>query len=163
RFATTGRPPRARRSAARRGVERRARLPSSLAGASSSGARYRAAALSFGPDGATRRGYATREGPDALRAHVGHPRQPARPWTRAHVTPQTKRFLAGLPFRVDLWPKGGHISGGSKVILIHGSPTLNTLYWTEDRADSFCAQMAGLAGAKAGDVIAFGHTHKPWH
>src|SRR5205085_5415052 len=56
-----------------------------------------------------------------------------------------------------------HISGGSKVILIHGSPTLNTLYWTEDRADSFCAQMAGLAGAKAGDVIAFGHTHKPWH
>jgi diadenosine tetraphosphatase ApaH/serine/threonine PP2A family protein phosphatase len=23
--------------------------------------------------------------------------------------------------------------------------------------------MAGTAGAKAGDVIAFGHTHKPWH
>jgi diadenosine tetraphosphatase ApaH/serine/threonine PP2A family protein phosphatase len=23
--------------------------------------------------------------------------------------------------------------------------------------------MAGLAGLKAGDVIAFGHTHKPWH
>ena len=23
--------------------------------------------------------------------------------------------------------------------------------------------MAGLAGLKAGDVIAFGHTHRPWH
>lgn len=84
-------------------------------------------------------------------------------WTRAHVSPQTKRFLAGLPFRIDLWPKGGHISGGPKVMLVHGSPMLNTLYWTEDRPDSFCTQMAGIAGAKEGDVIAFGHTHKSWH
>lgn len=37
------------------------------------------------------------------------------------------------------------------------------LYWTEDRPDDFCLQMAGHAGLKAGDVIAFGHTHKPWH
>jgi predicted phosphodiesterase len=84
-------------------------------------------------------------------------------WTRAHVTPETKRLLAGLPFRLDLWPRGGHISGGPKLILVHGSPTLNTLYWTEDRPDSFCTQMASLAGAKSGDMIAFGHTHKPWH
>jgi len=84
-------------------------------------------------------------------------------WTRAHVTPGTKRFLASLPFRLDLWPRGGHISGGPRLVLVHGSPTLNTLYWTEDRPDSFCMQMAGLAGAKAGDMIAFGHTHKPWH
>ena len=83
-------------------------------------------------------------------------------WTRAHVTPETKRFLAGLPFRLDLWPKSGHISGGPRVILVHGTPTLNTLYWTEDRPDSFCTQMAGIAGAKSGDLIAFGHTHKPW-
>jgi predicted phosphodiesterase len=84
-------------------------------------------------------------------------------WTRAHITRETKRYLAGLPFRLDLWPRGGHISGGPRVILVHGSPTLNTLYWTEDRPDSFCTQMAGIAGAKAGDLIAFGHTHKPWH
>ena len=84
-------------------------------------------------------------------------------WTRAHVSPETKRVLAGLPFRLDLWPKGGHISGGPRVILVHGTPTLNTLYWTEDRPDSFCTQMAGIAGAKPGDLIAFGHTHKPWH
>ncbi len=84
-------------------------------------------------------------------------------WTRAKVTPETKRFLAGLPFRIDAWPRGGHISGGPRLILVHGSPMLNTLYWTEDRPDSFCTQMAGIAGAKPGDVIAFGHTHKPWH
>jgi diadenosine tetraphosphatase ApaH/serine/threonine PP2A family protein phosphatase len=70
--------------------------------------------------------------------------------------------LAGLPFRLDLKPLGGHTSGPT-VILVHGSPTLNTLYWTEDRPDSFCLKMAQLAGAKAGDVIAFGHTHKPWY
>ena len=84
-------------------------------------------------------------------------------WTRERVTPETKRFLAGLPFRLDLWPRGGHISGSPRLILVHGSPTLNTLYWTEDRPDSFCMQMAGIAGAKAGDMIAFGHTHKPWN
>ena len=74
-------------------------------------------------------------------------------WTRAHVSAATKRFLAGLPFRIDLWPLGGHRPGGPRVILVHGSPTLNTLYWTEDRPDSFCTQMAGHAGARAGDEI----------
>jgi predicted phosphodiesterase len=48
------------------------------------------------------------------------------------------------------------------VILVHGTPTLNTLYWTEDRSDTFSLKMAQTAGAKAGDVICFGHTHKPW-
>lgn len=83
-------------------------------------------------------------------------------WTRRHVTATTKEYLGGLPFRLDLRPLGGHVAG-PKVILVHGTPTLNTLYWTEDRPDSFCTQMAGAAGAKAGDVVAFGHTHKPWH
>jgi predicted phosphodiesterase len=83
-------------------------------------------------------------------------------WTRRHVSADTKAFLAGLPFRIDLMPNGGHTSG-PRVVLVHGTPTLNTLYWTEDRPDEFCLKMASHAGAKAGDVIAFGHTHKPWH
>jgi predicted phosphodiesterase len=83
-------------------------------------------------------------------------------WTREHVSPATKDFLAALPFRIDLLPRGGHISG-PRVVLVHGTPTLNTLYWTEDRPDDFCLKMAGHAGAKVGDVIAFGHTHLPWH
>ena len=63
---------------------------------------------------------------------------------------------------LDLRPLGGHVARPT-LILVHGSPTLNTLYWTEDRPDSFCVHMASIAGAKAGDAIAFGHTHKPWH
>jgi predicted phosphodiesterase len=83
-------------------------------------------------------------------------------WTREHVSPETKRFLGTLPFRMDLRPNGGHKSR-PQLILVHGTPTLNTLYWTEDRPDSFCAQMAKAAGAREGDLIAFGHTHRPWH
>jgi predicted phosphodiesterase len=83
-------------------------------------------------------------------------------WTRAHVSPETKRFLGALPFRIDLRPRGGHKSR-PQLILVHGAPSLNTLYWTEDRPDSFASKMVGSAGAKEGDLIAFGHTHKPWH
>ena len=82
-------------------------------------------------------------------------------WTRDHVSPQTKRYLGELPFRMDLRPRGGHKSRPT-LTLVHGTPTLNTLYWTEDRPDSFCTKMAKAAGAKEGDLIAFGHTHKPW-
>jgi predicted phosphodiesterase len=83
-------------------------------------------------------------------------------WTREHVSGRTKEFLAGLPFRLDLLPYGGH-AAGPRVVLVHGTPTLNTVYWTEDRPDDFCLKMAGHAGARPGDVIAFGHTHIPWH
>lgn len=83
-------------------------------------------------------------------------------WTRKHCTRETKRFLGELPFRMDVRPNGGHLSGPT-VVLVHGTPTLNTLYWTEDRPDSFCLKMAQAAGARTGDVTAFGHTHKPWH
>ena len=82
-------------------------------------------------------------------------------WTRSHVTPETKRYLAGLPFRIDIRPNGGHISGPT-IILVHGNQTLNTVYVTEDRPDSFLEKMARDVGARAGDVICFGHTHKPW-
>jgi len=83
-------------------------------------------------------------------------------WTKEHASAETKKILGALPFRLDIKPNGGHAPGPT-LILVHGTPTLNTVYWTEDRPDSFCMQMASLAGAKAGDVIAFGHTHLPWH
>lgn len=83
-------------------------------------------------------------------------------WTRAHVSPETKGWLARLPFRIDIRPLGGH-TAGPRLILVHGNPVLNTVYWTEDRSDAFCLKMAGQLGAKAGDAVAFGHTHKPWH
>ncbi|HKP75171.1 MAG TPA: metallophosphoesterase family protein [Longimicrobiaceae bacterium] len=83
-------------------------------------------------------------------------------WTRGHVSAETKRFLGALPFRLDLRPRGGHLPGPT-VILVHGTPTLNTLYWTQNRPDSFCLKMAEHAGARKDDVICFGHTHKPWY
>ena len=83
-------------------------------------------------------------------------------WTREHVSPETRAFLGALPFRLDLRPGGGHAPGPT-VVLVHGTPTLNTVYWTADRPDSFCLKMAEAAGARAGDVICFGHTHVPWH
>jgi predicted phosphodiesterase len=83
-------------------------------------------------------------------------------WTRAHVSPKTKSLLGALPFRLDLRSLGGHVAGPT-LTLVHGTPLNNVTYWTEDRPDSFCTKMADVAGVRAGDLIAFGHTHLPWH
>lgn len=83
-------------------------------------------------------------------------------YTCATVTAANKRYLGSLPFSLDLRPNGGHASG-PRLVLVHGTPTLNTVYWTADRSDDFCLKMAATMGLKAGDMIAFGHTHKPWH
>jgi len=83
-------------------------------------------------------------------------------WTKEHTSAETKRALGTLPFRLDIKPNGGHAAGPT-LVLVHGTPTLNTVYWTEERPDSFCLQMASIAGAESGDAIAFGHTHLPWH
>lgn len=83
-------------------------------------------------------------------------------WTRAHVSPDTKAYLGRLPFRIDVRPLGGHV-GGPTLTLVHGTPLNNVTYWTEDRPHAFCKKMAEVAGAQPGDLIAFGHTHKPWH
>ena len=83
-------------------------------------------------------------------------------WTLAHVSPETRRFLAGLPFRLDIRAGGGH-QAGEQLILVHGTPTLNTVYWTEERPAEFSLDMARRAGARAGDAHAFGHTQPPRH
>lgn len=83
-------------------------------------------------------------------------------WTREHVSPETRRWLGALPFRIDLRPLGGHLAG-PRLFLVHGNPVLNTVYWTEDRPDDFCRKMAEPLGARTSDVVAFGHTHLPWH
>jgi predicted phosphodiesterase len=82
-------------------------------------------------------------------------------WTRSHVTPETKKYLASLPFRMDIRPLGGHMSGPT-ITLVHGNQTLNTVYTTADRSDSFLEKMGKDLGGRAEDVICFGHTHKPW-
>ena len=83
-------------------------------------------------------------------------------WTLANTTGASKSHLGSLPFRLDLKPLGGHVAGPT-VTLVHATPTSNLVYVTEDRTEEFLAKMAHSAGLKAGDVICFGHTHKPWH
>ena len=83
-------------------------------------------------------------------------------WTLAHTSESSKRYLRSLPFRIDIRPFGGH-QAGPTIRLVHGNHVLNTVYVTEVRSDDFLTRMAEGLGAKAGDVIAFGHTHKPWH
>lgn len=83
-------------------------------------------------------------------------------WTREHVNPDTKAFLRALPFRIDIRPAGGHVAGPT-VTLVHATPLNNLIYVDDSRPDTFLAKMADAAGLKSGDVLAFGHTHKPWH
>jgi predicted phosphodiesterase len=52
---------------------------------------------------------------------------------------------------------------GPTLTLFHGNQTLNTVYVTEDRSDEFLSKMGVGVGARSGDIVAFGHTHKPWH
>ena len=83
-------------------------------------------------------------------------------WTKAHISPGTRRMLRALPFRIDIRPLGGHTSGPS-ITLLHGNQVLNTVYMYETRPDAVLAKMAEAVGARSGDVICFGHTHLPWH
>lgn len=83
-------------------------------------------------------------------------------WTRRHVSASTKAWLGTLPFRIDVRPLGGHVSGPT-LTLVHGNQTLNTVYVTEDRSNDFLATMGASLGARVGDIVAFGHTHRPWH
>jgi predicted phosphodiesterase len=82
-------------------------------------------------------------------------------WTRKHVSRETKQRLGTLSFRIDLRPNGGHVAGPT-VTLLHGNQTLNTVYVPDDRSEDFLMKMARGVGARAGDVVAFGHTHTPW-
>jgi len=82
-------------------------------------------------------------------------------WTCGKVSEVTRRRMSRLPFRLDVRQGGGH-RAGSTLILVHATPTINTLYWTADRSESFDRRMIRAAGARDGDVLAFGHTHVPF-
>jgi putative phosphoesterase len=74
-------------------------------------------------------------------------------WTKAHVTPQNKEFLRSLVKEVRFEYTG------TRVLLVHGSPRKINEYLFEDRAISSFQRLAASSNA---DLIAFGHTHKPY-
>lgn len=83
-------------------------------------------------------------------------------WTLANTSAPSRRLLGSLPFRIDVRPLGGHVAGPT-IRLAHGNQALNTVYVTEARSDEFLTTMGTSLGARAGDIVCFGHTHKPWH
>lgn len=74
-------------------------------------------------------------------------------WTKAQTTPENKAFLRTLvpEIRFDI--------GGTRVLLVHGSPRRMNEYLFEDRPES---SFRRLADASHADVIVFGHTHVPY-
>ena len=74
-------------------------------------------------------------------------------WTRAHTSPANKAYLRTLlpeiRFEVD----------GVRVLLVHGSPRRMNEYLFEDRPLS---SFQRLAQASQAEVIAYGHTHRPY-
>ena len=74
-------------------------------------------------------------------------------WTQATVTAPNKAFLAALAreMRIEI--------DGCRVLLVHGSPRRINEYLFEDRPVSSFQRLAVSSGA---DLIAFGHTHKPY-
>lgn len=74
-------------------------------------------------------------------------------WTKAHVTPDNKAFLRGLV------PEIRFEANGKRILLVHGSPRKLNEYLFEDRPLSSFQRLAATSHA---DLIAFGHTHKPY-
>ena len=74
-------------------------------------------------------------------------------WTLAHTDARSKAFMRELPFDRRF------TVGESDVHLVHGSPRKVNEYLFEDKPASLYER---LARGEDGDVLVFGHTHKPW-
>jgi putative phosphoesterase len=74
-------------------------------------------------------------------------------WTKARVTAENKAFLRSLV------PEIRFEAGGTRVLLVHGSPRKMNEYLFEDRPLSSFERLAASSNA---DIIVFGHTHKPY-
>lgn len=74
-------------------------------------------------------------------------------WTKAHTADASKAWLRTLA------PQIRFEADGHRFLLVHGSPRRINEYLYEDKPDETFARIA--AGADA-DVIACGHTHRPY-
>jgi putative phosphoesterase len=74
-------------------------------------------------------------------------------WTKVQVTSGNKAFLRAMASEIRFE------ADGRRILLVHGSPRKMNEYLFEDRP---LASFQRLAAASNADVIAFGHTHKPY-
>jgi predicted phosphodiesterase len=74
-------------------------------------------------------------------------------WMLAHTNAASKAFLRALPFDLRFG------FGGKRVRLVHGSPRKVNEYLFEHKPARTFERIAALADC---DILAFGHTHKPW-
>ncbi len=74
-------------------------------------------------------------------------------WTLEHTDERSRAFMRELPFDMRFR------LGDQDVHLVHGSPRKVNEYLFEDKPASLYER---LARAEEGQVLVFGHTHKPW-
>lgn len=74
-------------------------------------------------------------------------------WTKQQVTGENRAFLRTLRAEIRFDAEG------QRVLLVHGSPRKMNEYLFEDRPVS---SFQRIAAASKADIIAFGHTHKPY-
>lgn len=75
-------------------------------------------------------------------------------WTKEHTTEGQKAYLRSLPYKLQ------REFEGRQIVLVHASPArLNEYLFQHVPDDVFRAHLA----ATGGDVLIFGHTHKPYH
>jgi putative phosphoesterase len=74
-------------------------------------------------------------------------------WTLVNTDDASKAFMRELPFDLRFGV------GKHSVHLVHGSPRKVNEYLFEDKPASLYER---LAAAENGDVLVFGHTHRPW-
>jgi putative phosphoesterase len=77
----------------------------------------------------------------------------SRLWSQEHTSAENKTFLQGLPMQIRLE------ESKPTLLLVHGSPRKMNEYLYQDRPPATFERLAALAGT---DVIAFGHTHRPY-
>jgi putative phosphoesterase len=74
-------------------------------------------------------------------------------WTLAHTGQASKDYMRELPFDLRFSVGEHHVH------LVHGSPRKVNEYLFEDKPASLYER---LAAGEDGDVLVFGHTHRPW-
>lgn len=79
-------------------------------------------------------------------------------YTNQIIKPEERAFLKNLPrhFAIDFEHNGEKF----KLLMVHGSPRKINEYLFEDRDEKSVMRIMEFGNA---DIMAFGHTHKPYH